>query len=146
MKALAAGLAGLVFLGALAQASAAESLSGSGHAFSGSVVIVRGAKLRLSGLAALPAGELCPEAGETRPCHELARRALDGLVTGQEVTCRLDRKVGHGSFEGTCRTAESGDLGAALIRGGWARVRQSAGAPYRAAEAEARSAGRGVWH
>ena len=145
MKTLAAGLAGLVFLGALVPASAAESLSGSARALGGGVLTLRGAKVRLAGLAALPAGEICKGEDEARPCREVAKRALAGLVAGREITCRLDRKVGHGSFEGTCRSAGRGDLGAALLHDGLALARRSASAPYRAVEAEARSAGRGIW-
>ncbi len=145
MKTRAAGLVALLLLAAGPPVTAAESVSGSGRALSGGVLIVRGAKVRLSGLAALPAGALCPAVERARPCRAVAQRALGGLVAGREITCRLERKVGHGSFEGTCRTAESGDLGAALVRAGWARVGTSAGAPYRAAQTAARAAGRGFW-
>jgi endonuclease YncB( thermonuclease family) len=145
MKISSLALAGLLVLGAVMPARATESLSGSARALAGDVVILRGAKVRLAGLAALPAGKLCPAGTGTGPCREVAKRMLGDLLAGQEVTCRLDRKVGHGSFEGRCRSVEHGDLGAALLRDGWALARTSASAPYRAAAAEARSAGRGIW-
>ena len=84
------------------------------------------------------------------PFGPQARAALDDLVGAAIVTCtpietdRFERTVA------TC-TARTGDLGAALLRGGWATVYRTFTAgtewadPYDAAERQARAAGDGLW-
>lgn len=138
-------LAAVVLLLTPASGHAADRLSGSGRAFTGEIVIVRGAKIRLTGIETPESGQTCREPAGAVDCARAAKRALNDLLEGRAVTCLLLDKVGHGSFIGTCATAASGDLGEALLRAGWARARPSAGEAYKALETEARAAARGLW-
>lgn len=124
---------------------AEEVLSGSARAFAAEVIILRGAKIRLAGVVA-PAEGSCVDSHSGLSCPERAKQALNELLRGQSITCRLERKVGHGSFLGTCNVAGIGDLGARLVQAGWATAGPGGGAPrYSGQEAEARAAKRGLW-
>ena len=138
-------LAVVLLLLAPASGQAGDSLSGAARAFTGEIVNLHGAKVRLAGIEAPRAGQICRDAAGEADCAEAARQALDELLDGQAVTCRLLEKVGHGSFIGTCAPADGGDIGEAMLRAGWARARPSASAAYKALEAEARKARRGLW-
>ena len=124
---------------------AGQEVAGVGRAFAGDIVIVRGAKIRLPGYELPAADETCAKGQAAVPCVEAALEALRGLLGEGSVTCVLESKVGHGSYQGPCRLADGADLGEALVQRGLARAAGSGDGRYAAAEAEARAAGRGVW-
>lgn len=122
-----------------------ESIAGPGWAFAADILIVRGAKVRLLGIIVPAPRETCVGGAGTMPCEALALKALDSSVAGRQLSCQLPRKVGHGSFQGTCWLDDGADVGAALLRAGWVRADSGAPADYIAAEGEAKAARRGLW-
>ncbi len=74
------------------------------------LLVISGTAVRLSGIA-LPA--------EGTPARDVAREAVEGLVAGQMVTCRLGAQGLFSYREGTC-AAGGADIGEALIERGLA--------------------------
>lgn len=122
-----------------------QEVAGAGRAFAADIVIVRGAKIRLAGYRLPAADEVCVQDQAAVPCVEAALEGLRGLLEGGPVTCVLEKKVGHGSYQGSCRFADGADLGEALVQRGLVRAAGSGDGRYAAAEAVARAARRGVW-
>lgn len=95
-------------------------------------------RIRLRGLDAPERRQLCGS-GEARwPCGLQAGQALRDRLGG--LTCRLAGTDKYRRRLATCRMP-SGDLGADLVRNGFA----VAYGGYRTEEEEARRAGRGIW-
>ena len=83
-----------------------------------------------------------------QPAEPMAYQARDTLVrlTRSRVGCRFVERDRYQRFVGRCWSEASPDLNAALIRSGFAiEYRRYSKGGYRAAEEEARSAGRGHW-
>ena len=82
---------------------------------------------------------------EAYDCGAGAAAALADLVRGRAVSCQLGGGEAMGLVQGDCEAGGT-DLGHALVAAGWARARpEFGGASLGAAEAEARSARRGLW-
>lgn len=126
-------------------AGAADGVNGAAHAFRGDIVTVRGTKVLLFGITAPADGEQCSLETGSASCAEAAKAALAALVADGPISCSFVRKIGHGSYQGRCRRADGSDIGLILLRKGWARADAEASDEYRAAEADAKAAKRGVW-
>ncbi len=74
-----------------------------------------------------------------------ARYALRAALVGAaSVQCHAEDRDRWGRIVARCR-AGGRDLGAEIVRAGWARAARGATAGYAALEAEARAARRGAW-
>ena len=120
----------------------ADEIAGAARAFRGHVLIVRGAKVRLFGIVAPAADEVC--AGSDGGCGPRSKAALNDLVKGREVVCSIVAKVGHGSVQATC-TLEGTDVAEMIVRAGWARAELAMSDAYFDAEQDARSRQVGMW-
>jgi len=81
-----------------------------------------------------------------QPAEPMAYQARDTLIrlTRGRVGCRFVERDRYQRFVGRCWSEASQDINAALIRSGFAiEYRRYSKGAYRAAEEEARSAGRG---
>lgn len=137
----------LLVLGALALAAArapfpggAETLRGTARVADGDSLVLDGRRVRLQGIDAPELAQTCLRDGAARPCGREARAALARLVAGHAVTCESRRRDRYGRLLATC-LAGGVELNRAMVEAGWA---VSYG-DYRAAEAAARQAGRGLW-
>ena len=111
---------------------------------------IAGERIRLFGIDAPEGRQQCRDKnGAEYACGREAARALERLIGGRTVTCRM---VEHDQYQrdvATCAVGGQGreqDLGDAMVRSGHARdyPRHSRGR-YAAAEREAREAKRGLW-
>lgn len=137
------------FIGLLAIAGAvlqyrlgpARTLIGAARAIDGDSLRLAGEELRLQGLDAPEYRQSCADqAGRAFDCGRAARRALEVLLSRGIVTCEIDRVDRYGRGLARCRQGET-DINATLVREGQA----VAYGGYRAEEAEAKAAGRGIW-
>jgi endonuclease YncB( thermonuclease family) len=136
----------LLLLAALCPASLADdAVTGTARALSGDALIVRGTRILLFGLTAPNEAMQCRTETGLSSCAEAALDALDAIVREQQITCTLVRKVGHGAYQGRCRLADETDIGLTLLRAGWTHADADARAEQKAAEADARTAMRGMW-
>lgn len=108
--------------------------------FSGRVV-------RLHGVDAPGAGQTCRAGGQVWTCGRDARWAAINRIGGHWVTCVEKRPAGDGGSHAVCYLAGAGqhDLGAWLVREGWALADPAATPGYAGEQAAARKRGKGVW-
>lgn len=107
----------------------------------GDTLTVGGARIRLVGLDAPEIGQSCESEGASYRCGTAAREALERLAAGDRVRCEGNRTDRYGRLLARCSTQAQSDLGASLVRDGWA---VSSG-DYALFENEARDAARGIW-
>jgi len=147
--ALAAGVIHLLHLATAGlETSAAPgpgAIGGSAKVVDGDTIVVGGTRIRLEGIDAPEAGQICHRrpAGDW-PCGSEATAALAGLLEGKLVRCEpmgIDR---YGRSLGVC-FLDGEDVNAWMVRQGhaWAFVRYST--RYVAEEGEARAKGLGIW-
>ena len=113
---------------------------GAAHVADGDSVAIGGTRLRLVGIDAPELAQTCRADGRTFACGETAKVRLETLIAGRPLDCRWERRDKYGRGLAVCR-AGALDLGAAMVRDGWA----VAYGAHEAEEAEARRAGRGLW-
>lgn len=131
----------------------AEDLVGKANIVDGGTLFLAGKRIEIAGIVAPEPGQMCsrPDAS-TYACGQMATFALAGIVETQWVTCRpASAETGEGeggALRATCRIGPY-DIGAEMIRRGWAAADPSdpaaAAGNYAAIEAAARGAGRGLW-
>jgi Micrococcal nuclease (thermonuclease) homologs len=131
---------------AYAVAGGAE-ISGPAVVVDGDTLTVDGVHVRLWGIDAPEGTQACARAdGSAWRCGDDAREALRRLVDhNTPVVCAPVDQDKYGRTVARC--AASGlDLGAAMVRAGWALdYRHYSHGAYAGEEAEAKAAGRGVW-
>lgn len=111
----------------------------------GDTLAAGGARLRVYGVDAPELGQTCQRRAGDYPCGEEARRAMAGILRGGAVACEALDTDRYGRRIVRCRNAEGTDIGAELVRQGWAVAFTRFSADYVGQEAEARAAGRGLW-
>jgi endonuclease YncB( thermonuclease family) len=141
---VAFGLLGLLAIaGAVLQyrLGPARTLIGAARAIDGDSLRLAGEELRLQGLDAPESRQNCTDAtGRSVDCGRASRRALEALLSRGLVTCDIGKIDRYGRGLAQCRQGET-DINATLVREGHA----VAYGGYRAEEAEAKAAGRGLW-
>jgi endonuclease YncB( thermonuclease family) len=141
---VALGLIGLLAIaGAVLQyrLGPARELIGAAQVIDGDSLRLNGEELRLEGLDAPELRQSCSErSGRLVDCGRVARRALVALVERGIVTCSIGKIDRYGRGLARCRAGET-DVNAEMVRQGQA----VAYGGYRAEEAEAKAAGRGLW-
>jgi endonuclease YncB( thermonuclease family) len=101
-------------------------------------------RVRLHGIDAPESRQSCTLSGVGWPCGQNATRVLTGVVDGQVVTCRGDKRDRYGRLIAVCYIG-SVDLNARMVRDGWALAYRRYASDYIAEESEARAAGSGIW-
>lgn len=106
-----------------------------------------GAEYRIFGIDAPELHQTCNEAnGESWLCGRAAKAKLTTLIKSGNVSCEAHAGDRFGRTIALCRAEGVADLGAAMVRDGYAiDLGAAAGNPYRDAEAEAKEAKRGIW-
>jgi endonuclease YncB( thermonuclease family) len=117
-----------------------EMIVGGARAIDGDSLVVLGREMRLKGLDAPEARQLCSLAGQSIPCGRQAMQALQRWLARGPVTCIGHETDRYGRLLVTCRV-NGADIGADLVRNGAAVAFGS----YAAEESEARAAYRGLW-
>lgn len=110
---------------------------------------VLGRKVRLFGVRAPAAGDLCPSSDSTapRPCGEQARGALIArLAANAQISCRVPPGQRAPVPAAVCHDAQGADLGGMLVADGFALADPTQSYDYFGAEAAARQLRRGLWH
>ncbi|TCK31456.1 endonuclease YncB(thermonuclease family) [Ancylobacter aquaticus] len=116
-------------------------LTGAVRVADGDSLEIEGERVRLEGIDAPELHQDCGEGLTAWPCGMKARGALAALVARGEVSCRPMDEDRYGRAVARC-AVEGADIGAELVRQGWA---VALGLAYRAEERAAKSAGAGIW-
>lgn len=105
------------------------------------VVEAMGLRVTIAGTESLAADETCEFEGQPWACGMRARTAFRMWLRGRALDCDLPPDAGD-EVTVSCRLGNQ-DAGAWLVSNGWARA--APGGPYAEAEADARTAGRGLF-
>lgn len=119
-----------------------EMLEGTGFAIDGDTLEVAGARVRLAGIDSPELRQECTRDRRVWPCGDVARRALDEMLSRGSVTCAVTGTDPYGRRVARC-TVKGLDLSDRLARDGLAVAYR--GRDYAGAEAEAQAARRGIW-
>lgn len=105
---------------------------------------IAGRRVRLDGVDAPETRQSCERSGFTWPCGVDATVALQGFLRGQALRCTDNGRDQYGRVLAHCWAGEQ-DVGAWLVREGWAVAYTRYSDRYVAEENAARRDGRGLW-
>jgi endonuclease YncB( thermonuclease family) len=110
----------------------------------GDTITVARVRIRLLGVDAPESGQSCADAaGKRWYCGHAATRALVRHLAGRLLSCAGSAFDRYRRVLAVCRLPDGSDVNAWLVQEGWALTYHSG--VYRAQEAEARAAKRGIW-
>ncbi|MBI3196822.1 MAG: thermonuclease family protein [Rhodospirillales bacterium] len=131
--------------------------TGAGRAINGDTVRIEGRTFRLWGIDAPEIIQACQLDGRNYACGREAAAYLRSLLASDagsgagapggvppQIVCEPRASDQFGRPAAVCRLGDM-DLGAEMVRGGWALVFTPHGTDYAPQEAEARAALRGLW-
>lgn len=121
----------------------APVLEGKVRATDGDSLRMGDLRIRLHGVDAVESAQRCQLNGEPWKCGRAARKALQRLTKGKLVRCEV-RDMDRTRFVSVC-TADGVDLGAEMVRRGWAVAYTRYSLDYVPDEAAARAERRGLW-
>lgn len=132
----------------------AQPITGTPGVIDGDTLNFGGVKVRLWGIDAPERDQICERSGYVLPwlhtgqryeCGRDAAAVLAELTRGRVVTCTPRDRDRYNRIVAVCST-EAGDLGAAMVRRGWAvDYARYSGGRYRAEEDKARAERLGIW-
>lgn len=125
---------------------AGEPIAGRASVIDGDTIDIHGTRIRLEGIDAPESRQICTErpSGEPMRCGQRAAFFLADMLSEHTVTCveagrdRYKRILAHCEASGE-------DVGAAMVRAGWALAFVRYSREYLPQEDEARAAGAGMW-
>ena len=137
---------GLLILAVGLTAAAPAELTGFARVVDGDTFSLGAERVRLWGVDAPEGRQVCQDGqGRSYACGDVARDELSRLIGGQAVRCEVRDRDPYGRAVSRCWVGST-DLGAALVRAGWAvDYRAFSRGAYGSAEADARQTRRGLW-
>lgn len=141
---------GVATLGAVlclvAAAVSAEPLAGRASVIDGDTIEIHGARIRLEGIDAPESRQTCAAkaTGEAIRCGQKAAFYLSDLLAEHTVTCTEAGKDRYGRMLAHC-DVDGQDVGASMVRAGWALAFVRYSREYLPQEEEASAAGAGMW-
>ncbi len=110
----------------------------------GDSLSIKGKRVRLQGVDAPELGQICLVDGDSWPCGDAARSALERRISGHVVECDAVDIDRYGRTLAKCYVADV-DIGSWLVSEGWAFAYRKYSTEYFVQEQEARAARRGIW-
>ncbi len=110
----------------------------------GDSLSIKGTRVRLHGVDAPELRQTCLAEGDSWPCGDAARSALDRRISGQVVECEAVDIDRYGRTLAKCYVADI-DIGSWLVSEGWAFAYWKYSTDYLVQEQEAKAARRGIW-
>lgn len=130
---------------AFSQSAFAGDLEGPASIIDADTVVVAGHTIRIQGIDAPETDQFCIDrAGKLSQCGVAAREALAKRVGRAAWTCATTGRDGYRRDIGIC-FVDGVDIGAWLVRAGWALSFRRYSHAYDRDEAKARVAGAGMW-
>lgn len=121
-------------------------LAGIARVHDGDTISIGATRIRLQGIDAPEFGQMCADAaGQPYDCGRRAADELGRWLAGRPLACVRRGTDRHGRVLARCSAPDGADLGAAMLRAGWAVSFARGDLPYAALEAEAAAARRGLW-
>tara|TARA_R110000868_G_scaffold28525_8_gene106932 strand:- start:20470 stop:20982 length:513 start_codon:yes stop_codon:yes gene_type:complete len=128
-------------------AAAAEAIVGKARVIGGDIIEIDRQQIRLFGIDAPATAQTCTAAGRAWSCGQNADFALSAIVERQWVYCAPKPGTLDGRVLAVCRLAGGNgpDIGAAMVRQGWALAYRPQSNVYAPEEQAARRAKAGLW-
>ena len=140
MRALALAAALLFITPALAQ-----GITGPARVVDGDTLEIAGQRIRLHGIDAPESRQWCRIGMAEVECGKKATKALRRLIAGNPVVCQERDVDRYGRIIAVCLNAEGQDVGAELVRQGWALAYRQFSQDYVGQEREAKAGKAGLW-
>jgi endonuclease YncB( thermonuclease family) len=131
-------------LGAPAFCATQERIAGRAEIIDGDSFEIADKGVRLFGIDAPEGRQSCTRDGRSWACGNEAARKLRSLVGDRTVTCTQRDVDTYGRMVAVCRSGAA-DLGAEMVRAGFATAYRRYSNDYVDEEDQARAARRGVW-
>ena len=128
----------------LAFPSLADGITGKARVIDGDTIDINGRRILFHGIDAPELGQTCLGYRGEFPCGEHARRMLAREADGQEVTCRERGQDRDGRILAVCHL-DGLDLGAHMVRLGWALAYLEYSLDYVDSEKWAKGLITGLW-
>jgi endonuclease YncB( thermonuclease family) len=128
-----------------ASPAVAETRSGRAQVLDGDTIEIEGKRIRLFGIDAPEANQLCYRGAESWACGEAAGAAIRRLIGDNELSCRGHEIDQFGRLVAVCTIAGM-DLGKLMVAQGWAIAFQRYSDDYVADEARAQADKLGMWN
>ena len=144
VRRLAAGLCAVVLLLSRSSGAGRDTIAGVATVLDGDTVEIHGQRIRLYGIDAPEGRQVCRRDGRDWRCGRAAAHALADHIGRRPLACRPRYTDRYGRPVAVCRVAGE-DIGAWLVREGWALAYRHYGTDYVADETAAKAARRGVW-
>ncbi len=141
----------VILLGLATLAGGVEHGCESQQRFSGRATVTDGdsleigdARFRLFGVDAVEGRQACTRASREWACGDEAARKLRSLIGGRSIACTQRDVDDYERIVAVCRVGNV-DLGAEIVRAGFATAYRRYSTDYVDEESEARAARRGIW-
>lgn len=145
MRKLAVSVVCVCSVAFVSQARAqSESVSGKAHVVDGDTIDIGTTRIRLWGIDAPEGKQQCSRESKTYDCGNEASKKLLSLIGSQNVECLKKTQDRYKRMVAVCR-AGGKDIGAEMVRSGWALAFTRYSSDYVSQENEARLNGRGMW-
>lgn len=128
----------------LTAAAPAEPIAGRALASDGDTISIADKHIRIYGIDSPESHQTCTRAAVPYPCGEYATAAMRVLVDGKDVRCEPKAMDKYHRTVAVCYAAGI-DIGAAMVRSGWAVAFRRYSLAYVGLEDDARREGLGMW-
>lgn len=138
------GLIAAVLL--LATPALADDLVGRASVIDGDTLEIHGQRIRLEGIDALESSQSCihRETGQNWRCGQRAAIWLSDMIGASPVTCKYSGSDRYKRVLARCYV-QGKDIGAEMVRNGWAMAYVRYSNDYVGHETEAKNIGAGIW-
>lgn len=124
--------------------AAGTEIQGRASVTDGDTISIHGQSVRLYGIDAPESAQTCTRAGKPWRCGQQAANALDAKIGDRPVRCASAGTDRYGRMLGRCRLGGE-DLGAWMVRNGWALAFVRYSSDYVSEERAAERAHAGIW-
>ena len=121
-----------------------DRLEGRGRVIDGDTLDVGSVRVRLHGIDAFEANQMCDRPGGAWACGAAATRSMRARAEGRQLVCQVLDTDRYGRKVSRCEQ-DGVDIGGALVAEGLALAYRRYSRDYVAAETDARSRGLGGW-
>ena len=129
---------------AAASLLAPQQIVGLASVIDGDTIEIQYQRIRLHGIDAPEARQLCTANGREYRCGQKAINALSGFISRRSVSCELKDTDPYGSSVAVC-SAGGQDLGAWMVSRGYALANRNEALDYVPAEESAAATKAGIW-
>ena len=135
----------VILVVSLAWPAVAQEHSGIPRVVDGNTIIINFQSIRLHGIEAPNAEQLCEIDGESWLCGWEATNALAHIVGRHWVSCRQNRLNEEGVVDATCFAGNVLNINAWMVRNGWATAQNQTNTRFLQLEIIARQEQIGIW-